>query len=80
MKPTDPTEFQFVDQTDANIQQRFWVFDDGNDESVLNPNLHSTSHTYETPNPDPGYQPSLLTIFGNQKQKRAFLSDRIIVL
>jgi PKD repeat protein len=78
--PTEPTTFQFVDQTDANIQQRFWVFDDGTDEGVINPNDHTITHVYETSNEEPGYQPSLLTIFGNQKQKLAFISDRIIVL
>lgn len=78
--PTDPTTFHFVDQTDADIQQRFWVFDDGTDEGVLNPNNHAASHVYELPNPDPGYEPSLLTIFGNTKQKKAVLTNRIVVL
>src|SRR5262249_15440044 len=57
--PTTPTTFNFVDQTDGQITQRFWVFDDGSTEAQGNPDIHTTSHVYEQPGI---YQPSLLLV------------------
>lgn len=84
--PTDPTVFNFVDQTDGDIVQRYWLFDgEGlhNGEPVpaqsipeYNPNIHTTNFVYNLPGE---YQPSLLVMFENQKLKRAFLRDIITV-
>lgn len=85
--PTEPTEFTFVDQTDGNIIQRYWVFDgDGerNGEPVenqsvpeINPNIHSTTYVYDVPGE---YEPTLLILFESQKLKRVFLKDKITVI
>lgn len=69
--------FNFVDQTDGNILQRYWIFDDGEYEFVDDPNIHATTHVYQ----DPGeYQPSLLLIYSDEKLSRAFLQDTVVVL
>ena len=73
---TSPTTFKFVDQTDGEISNRFWVFDDGSNESVLDPNNHGTTHVYQSPGI---YEPSLLVLFANEKLKRVFLIDQITV-
>lgn len=73
----DPAEFLFVDQTDGDVLQRFWVFDDGDTLSVTDPDIHTVKHTYATPG---DYSPSLLIVLANQQLKRVFLSEAIIVL
>lgn len=72
-----PAEFLFVDQTDGNIVQRFWIFDDGSTEAVLDPDIHTITHTYDTPGT---YLPSLLLILADEKLKRVFLNEEIIVI
>lgn len=88
--PNLATKFVFMDQTDGNIVQRFWVFDgagkhdfgngleqvDGNSITEYDPNVHMTTYFYDKPGE---YRPSLLTLFENQKLQRAFLTDRIVV-
>jgi PKD repeat protein len=84
--PTDPTEFTYVDQTDGDIAQRYWIFDgpgkhDGVEVptqsiAVYDPNIHTTSYVYDLPG---SYQPSLLILFETQSLQRAFLSDTITV-
>ena len=84
--PTDPTIFTFVDQTDGDIVQRYWVFDGAGSSSgnpipsqsiaELNPNIHTVNYVYNNPGE---YEPSLLLLFENQKLKRAFLRDKITV-
>jgi len=84
--PTDPTEFEFVDQTDGQISQRFWIFDGpGSSEgspvenqtvSQLDPNIHTTTYTYDSPGV---FEPSLLIISATQRIKRAFLRNEITV-
>lgn len=84
--PTDPTIFNFVDQTDGDVIQRYWVFDgegqyngiDVPSQSIpeYNPNVHTTNFTYNLPGE---YEPSLLVLFENQKLKRVFLRDLITV-
>lgn len=69
--------FKFVDQTDGDIVQRYWVFGDGTTEAVTDHDVHTTTHVYETPG---NYEPSLLIIFDNQRLKRVFLSDQIEVI
>lgn len=69
------TTYEFVDQTDGDISARYWVFDDGTSEQVLEPNIHTIKHTYA-----PGeYTPSLLIVFRDQSLKRVFLSESIVV-
>lgn len=83
----DPTEFTFVDQTDGDIVQRYWIFDgpgkhdgetvEGGSIGEFDPNIHTTTYVYDLPGT---YEPSLLLLFESQKLKRAFLRDEITVL
>lgn len=73
----DPAVWKFVDQTDGNIRQRYWVFGDGEAESVTDPFLHVTTHIYQEPGE---YEPSLLVIYDNEKLQRVFLTDKVIVV
>lgn len=75
--PTAPATFDFIDQTDGNIIQRYWVFDDGSNESVSDPDIHTTSHTYTTAGT---YQPTLLLVFDNQRIRRVFIQQEITVI
>lgn len=85
--PTDPTTFGFVDQTDGDIVQRYWIFDgDGRHDGVqvetqsipeYDPNIHTTTYVYDKPGE---YEPSLLILFENQKLKRVFLKEKITVI
>jgi PKD repeat protein len=80
------TKFNFVDQTDGDITQRYWVFDgkgysngtyiDTSTISEFNPNIHTTSYIYEKPGT---YKPTLLLVLASQQLKRAFLTDSIVV-
>lgn len=84
--PNLATTFNFVDQTDGNIVQRYWVFDgpgkhngvqvDSQSIAEFDPNIHYTSYVYDLPGI---YQPSLLNLFDNQQLQRAFLRDNITV-
>ena len=74
---TSPQEFEFVDQSDGEIVQRFWIFDDGQTESITDPDIHSVTHTYDSPGE---YEPSLLLVLSTQQLRRVFLKDTIIVL
>jgi len=63
----DPTVFTLVDQSGGDIVERFWVFEDGGNQSQTNPNIHYTTHTYQAPGT---YSPTLLiTLRGNQVNK-----------
>jgi PKD repeat protein len=73
---TTPTVFDFVDQTDGAVAERYWIFGDGESLNVTDPNLHTTTHSYATPGV---YEPSLMVIFANQSLKRVFLVDNITV-
>jgi PKD repeat protein len=85
--PTDPTIFNFVDQTDGNVIQRYWIFDgDGSSDNVpiptqsiseSNPNIHTVNYVYNLPKE---YQPSLLVVFDDQSLKRATLANKVTVL
>ena len=65
------TQFEFVDQTDGNVSERYWIFADGQKESDLDPDVHVTTHTYASPGT---YSPTLLLVFADQSTKRAFVS------
>ena len=82
----EPTTFTFVDQTDGDITQRYWIFDgagfsddlpiESQSIAQFDPNIHTIDYTYEKPGQ---YQPSLLVIFSDQKLKRTFLKDLVTV-
>ena len=66
----------FIDQTDGDVAQRFWVFGDGENYVELNPNKHSVEHEYS----DAGnYDPSLLVVFSSEKIKRVFINESLEV-
>lgn len=83
---TTPTEFNFVDQTDGDVTQRYWIFDgvgryDGDFVATgsvpeFDPNIHTIKYTYEYPGI---YQPSLLILFESQNLKRSYLTSTIVV-
>jgi len=84
----EPTTFKFVDQTDGDIIQRYWILDgagtandeediDGTSFPVFDPNIHTLDYVYEKPGT---YTPSLLILFENQNMKRAFLKNEILVI
>jgi PKD repeat protein len=73
----NPTEFRFIDQTDGDIKQRFWIFGDGSENFVENdPNKHEVKHIYQNKGE---YQPSLLVVFANENLKRVFLTKKVVV-
>lgn len=74
---TTPATFNFVDQTDGDIVQRIWVFDDGESVTISDPNIHSVSHIYQEPGE---YSPTLLVFFNEQEFRPAFLLEKVIVL
>ena len=66
-------KYLFVDQTDGDIKQRFWVFGDDTEPVVENdPNIHYCTHEYAS---EGSYQPSVLISFTSDKIKRVFLSS-----
>lgn len=69
-------KYLFVDQTDGDIAQRFWVFGDGKNYVELNPNKHFIEHEYEKSGV---YEPSLLVVFASEKIKRIFLNNSLEV-
>lgn len=75
--PVSPKEFVFVDQSDGEIVQRNWVFGDGNQKVVTDPDIHTASHTYSYPGE---YTVTQLIIFSNSKLKRVELPDPLVVL
>lgn len=72
-----PATFNFVDQTDGDILARYWVFDDGTSEQVVNPNIHVIQHTYTNKGL---YNPSLLIVFKDQSKQRIFLQESIEII
>lgn len=68
--------YRFVDQTDGQVTQRFWVFGDGTKHEESDPNVHEHVHTYA----EAGlYKPSLLVGFASQSIRRVFLNDDLEV-
>lgn len=72
-----PQEFLFIDQTDGDIAQRFWVFGDGTSEQVDDPDIHTTTKIYDAPGT---YSPSLLVVFSDERLGRVFLQEQIVVI
>lgn len=76
VKRVSGRSYLFVDQTDGDVSQRFWVFGDGEDYVEINPNRHFIEHEYASPGI---YEPSLLVIFASDRIKRVFLNKRLEV-
>jgi PKD repeat protein len=74
---TDPALWNFVDQTDGDIVQRIWIFDDGQSITVTDANIHSITHVYQSPGE---YSPTLLVVFNDQQFRLAFLQEKVMVL
>lgn len=70
------TTFDFVDQTDGDIASRYWIWDDGENTSELDPDVHSASHVYQNVGT---YSPVLLCIFTDGSLKRITLNGDITV-
>ena len=80
------TAFTFVDQTEGDIVQRYWIFDgpgkyNGQEVAtqsipIYDPNVHTIQYTYDSPG---SYQPSLLVVFENQTLQRVYLTENITV-
>lgn len=70
------TEFDFTDQSEGNIIERHWYFGDGVDQTISNPNIHSTSHIYKKSGT---YSPILILRMSDNKTKRVILPEGIIV-
>jgi PKD repeat protein len=72
-----PATFNFVDQSEGNIATRIWVFGDGEDETVSDPNIHTTTHQYPVPGE---YDPTLLLIFADERQRIVLLDEPVVVI
>lgn len=68
--------YRFVDQTDGEVTQRFWVFDDGQNHVDADPNVHEVVHTYSEAG---SYSPSLLVGFAGDRVRRIFLKEKLEV-
>jgi len=71
-KGLTPTIVSFVDQTNGDIQKRFWNFGDNTNLTELNPNIHYAYHVYDKPGI---YSPSLFDTFSDAMVRRIYLSD-----
>lgn len=69
--------YRFVDQTDGDVTQRFWVFGDGQSYVEADPNVHEHVHTYAETGT---YSPSVLVNFANQSVRRVFLNEQLRVI
>jgi PKD repeat protein len=65
-----------VDQTDGDILSRYWIWDDGTNDPVEDPDIHTASHIYDVPGE---YEPILLVVFTDGRLKRIALEDKLIV-
>lgn len=68
--------YRFIDQSDGEILQRSWIFDDGTAITATDPDAHTIEHTYEEAGT---YTPSLLLVFSGQRVKKVFLTQSIEV-
>jgi PKD repeat protein len=75
--PTSPKEFLFIDQTDGDIVQRNWIFDDGSNFEQQDPDVHTATHIFATPGE---YTVSLLVVFSDGRLKTAKLPGKLTVL
>ncbi len=73
---TTSTTFEFVDQTDGEVNSRYWVWDDGTTTAELDADDHTATHQYTAAGT---YNPSLLVIFANGKKKLVKAQESLIV-
>ena len=73
---TAATTFNFVDQTDGDIASRYWIWDDGENTSETDPDVHAATHKYQSPGV---YLPVLLCVFTDSSLKRIVLNEPITV-
>lgn len=73
----EPTQFSYVDQSEGNIQERFWIFDDGLTETQTNPYIHYAYHYYTKPGT---YTPNLLLTSVDSAVNKVVASSKIKVL
>lgn len=69
------TAFTFVDQTPGNIASRYWIFGDGQTESQLDPDIHTTTHIYSQAGV---YESSLIVVMDTGKYIK-YTGDSITV-
>lgn len=72
----EPTTFHFVDQTDGDIVQRWWIIDNSNTISQSNPNIHTLDYVFDEPGE---YNPTLLCFLANQTLQKAYLNPGNII-
>lgn len=70
------TSFVLVDQTDGDIVSRYWIWDDGTNSSVEDPDIHTASHVYDLPGE---YEPMLMVVFSNGRLKTIKFEDKLII-
>lgn len=73
----EPTSFELVDQTDADIMERDWFFGNGDRKAEPNPNVHTIRYTYQKPGE---YQPSLMIRAVNGVILNTPLTTKIVVV
>jgi PKD repeat protein len=73
---TTSTTFQFVDQSKGNITSRYWIWDDGENTTEPDPDIHTATHQYTKAGQ---YQPNLLLVYADGTLKRVGFSDVITV-
>lgn len=73
----EPTTFSFVDQSGGDILERFWVFEDGGNQSQTNPNIHYTTHIYQRPG---SYTPTLLLTLRSNQVNKIVVANNLKVL
>lgn len=74
---TISTIFSFVDQTDGQVVSRYWIWDDGDNLTVADPDIHAATHQYGQPGV---YNPTLIVVFADQSLDRLLLSQPIVVM
>jgi len=73
----EPTTFTIVDQSGGDIVERYWVFEDGGNQTQTNPNIHYTTHVYQTPGT---YFPTVLITLRSNQVNKIIVSNPLKVL
>ena len=75
-----PTTFKFIDQTDGDIIQRWWIIpmQDGTVDTIFqpNPNIHTLNYIFKVPGE---YNPVLLSLLANQTLQKAYINPGNVV-
>jgi len=70
------TTITFIDQTDGDIASRYWIWDDGANTTVTDPDVHTATHVYSVAG---SYHPTLLVVFSDGLLDRVVLEDAIVI-